>query len=70
MNPTLHDQLKQWKKDKATVEKERKRNEKKKNRYHKQEKRTEKLSTYDVMNLMGMNRQTLKRGKGGAYKQK
>ncbi|MDP1383026.1 hypothetical protein Q8G31_23930 [Priestia megaterium] len=77
MNPTLRDQLNQWKKDKATVEKERKRNSKKKNcyqkqlkRYQKQEKRTETFSTRDVMDLMGTNRQILTRGKGGAYRQK
>ncbi|GAB1809809.1 hypothetical protein [Priestia megaterium] len=77
MNPTLRHQLNQWKKDKATVEKERKRNSKKKNcyqkqpkRYQKQEKRTETLSTRDVMDLMGTNRQILTRGKGGAYRQK
>ena len=59
MNPTLHDQLKQWKEDKAAVEKERKRNSKKKKcyqkqpkRYQKQEKRTEKLSRRDVMELI------------------
>ncbi|WEA46831.1 hypothetical protein [Priestia aryabhattai] len=56
MNPTLHDQLKQWKKDKAVVEKV--------------IKRTENLSTRDVMDLMGTNRQILTRGKGGAYRQK
>jgi hypothetical protein len=56
MNPTLHDQLKQWRKDKGVVEKERK--------------RTENLSTRDVMDLMGTNRQILTRGKGGAYRQK
>ncbi|MGG0554864.1 hypothetical protein ABEY55_20025 [Priestia aryabhattai] len=77
MNPTLRDQLKQWKKDKAAVEKERKRNCKKKKcyqkqpkGYQKQEKRTETLSTRDVMDLMGTNRQILTRGKGGAYRQK
>ncbi|MBU3569250.1 hypothetical protein IUK39_03535 [Priestia aryabhattai] len=36
----------------------------------KQEKRTEKLSTRDVMDLMGTNRQILSRGKGGAYRQR
>jgi hypothetical protein len=70
MNPTLRDQLKQWKKDKAAVEKERKRNKKKKKCYLKQQKHTEKLSTRDVMDLMGTNRQILTRGKGGAYRQR
>ena len=70
MNPTLRDQLNQWKKDKAAVEKERKRNSKKKKCYQKQEKRKETLSTRDVMDLMGTNRQILARGKGGAYRQK
>lgn len=70
MNPTLRDQLNQWKKDKVAVEKERKRNSKKKKCYQKHEKRTETLSTHDVMDLMGTNRQILTRGKGGAYRQK
>jgi hypothetical protein len=70
MNPTLRDQLNQWKKDKAAVEKERKCNSKKKKCYQKQEKHTETLSTRDVMDLMGTNRQILTRGKGGAYRQK
>lgn len=77
MNPTLRDQLKQWKKDEATIKKERKRNSKKKNcyqkqpkRYQRQEKGTEILSTRDFMDLMGTNRQILTRGKGGAYRQK
>lgn len=35
-----------------------------------QEKRTEKLSRRDVLDLMSINRQTLSRGRGGAYRQR
>lgn len=63
MNQTLRDQLKKWKNDRAVIEKEKKDHPKK-------PKRTEKLSTRDIMDLMGTNRQTLSRGKGGAYRQK
>ncbi|WP_226639297.1 hypothetical protein [Priestia flexa] len=63
MNQTLRNQLKKWKNDRTVIEKEKKDPPKK-------PKRTEKLSTRDIMDLMGTNRQTLSRGKGGAYKQR
>ncbi|MED4235812.1 hypothetical protein [Priestia megaterium] len=73
MNPTLHDQLRQWRKAHMKEEKrkqeDKKCNEKKENRYQKPPKRIEKFSTRDVLDLMNVNRQTLSRGRGGAYKQ-
>lgn len=63
MNQTLRDQLKQWKNDRTVIEKEKKDHQKK-------PKRKAKSSTRDIMDLMGTNRQTLSRGKGGAYKQR
>ncbi len=55
MNLTLKEQLRQWKRKNQGV----------KGRKNKQ---PEKLSEGDLRYLMGMNMQTLRRGKGGAFK--
>jgi len=74
MNPTLHDQLKQWRKaymkEEKSEQKDKKCNEKQEICYQKPLKRTEKLSRRDVLDLMSVNRQTLSRGRGGAYRQR
>ncbi|MED4284356.1 hypothetical protein P4678_10775 [Priestia megaterium] len=74
MNPTLHDQLKKWRKahikEEKCEQKDKKCNEKQGICYQKPPKRTEKLSRRDVLDLMSVNRQTLSRGRGGAYRQR
>lgn len=57
---TLQDQLNQWKK--ANGHKEMKTSKKKRRR------RSESLTAEDLRELMGVNRQTLRRGRGGAFK--
>ena len=61
MSQQLRDQLKAYK---------RKNNIKTPHPDPKRKKKTESLSQRDLEDLMGMNRQTLKRGRGGAYKRK
>ncbi|OCA87308.1 hypothetical protein [Pseudobacillus wudalianchiensis] len=63
MNSTLKDQLQQWKrKNQAVVERKKEQPKKK------PVKKKEKLSDWELRELMGMNMKLLKRGKGGAYK--
>ncbi|MGY3717050.1 hypothetical protein ACWE42_16170 [Sutcliffiella cohnii] len=66
MNKSLRDQLKDWKKQRA-LEKQSK--YKKKNATP-SKKKEEKLSDKDLRELMGTNRPTYARGRGGAYRQK
>ncbi|MDO6851064.1 hypothetical protein Q4S57_24445 [Priestia megaterium] len=72
MNPTLRDQLKQWRKahmkEEKREQKDKRCNKKKEICYQKPPKRIEKLSRRDVLDLMSVNRQTLSRGRGGAYR--
>lgn len=63
MNDSLQDQLKQWKKDHMELKEQRKQSKKKP-----PVKKQEKLSESDLRFLMGSSMQTLRRGKGGAYK--
>lgn len=76
MNKPMKDQLRQAFKDYwAEQEKYKKRkNHKKKRKVRKAEqpmkRKPERLSEYDLRELMGQNRPTYSRGKGGAYRQK
>ncbi|RKD22564.1 hypothetical protein BEP19_09900 [Ammoniphilus oxalaticus] len=65
MNQAFRDQLQQWKKEnmKPPVSK-------KKKRRKPQKRRSERLSTRDIEGLMGVNRPTYARGRGGAYRQR
>ncbi len=58
MNRTLKDQLKDWKQDYQEVA----RKPEKRRRDH--------LTEKDIKGLMGINRPTYSRGRGGAYKQR
>jgi len=63
MNPTLRNQLKEWKRlhQEPTPKKEK--------RHQKPQKRsTEHLTESDIKRLMGMNRPIMRRGKGGAWR--
>lgn len=60
MNQSLKDQLKIWKKDHAEM----------KQRKKPKKRRKEVLTESDIKSLMGMNRATYTRGKGGAFRQK
>jgi len=64
MNPSFKDQLKDWKQQhqESTPKK------KKKHHQKPQKRKSEKLSESDIKSLMGMNKHTLRRGKGGAWK--
>lgn len=64
MKQSLKEQLKRWKKDHMEMKEERKR----KNKPVQRKTKVDKLSESDLRYLMGTNMQTLKRGKGGAYK--
>ncbi|MFC0271112.1 hypothetical protein ACFFIX_06560 [Metabacillus herbersteinensis] len=60
MNPSLQDQLKQWEQDHIEVKQQQKKKP--------PTKKKDKLSDSDLRYLMGTNRQTLHRGRGGALK--
>jgi hypothetical protein len=60
MNKSLKDQLRQWEKN----HKEQIRQGREKHRKRK----SEVLTTKDIESLMGMNRTTYRRGKGGAWR--
>jgi hypothetical protein len=53
MNPSLKDQLKVWIK---------------KNSFYRPKKKPETLSRRDIEDLMGINKATYRRGKGGAWR--
>ncbi|PAD67014.1 hypothetical protein CHH83_20825 [Bacillus sp. 7586-K] len=65
MRKSFQEQLKQWKKDHMHVKEQRKCKpvKRKPNKRY-----SENLSQRELRDLMGMNRQILHRGKGGAYK--
>ncbi|MCM3651315.1 hypothetical protein M3184_05535 [Metabacillus litoralis] len=63
MLKSFQEQLKQWKRDHVQVDEQRKKPKRKP-----PVKKPEKLSDRDLAFLMGSNMQTLRRGKGGAYK--
>ncbi|MBO1515038.1 hypothetical protein [Metabacillus bambusae] len=63
MQKSFQEQLKEWKKDHMEVKEQRKQTKKKP-----PAKNQEKLSESDLRFLMGSSMQTLRRGKGGAYK--
>lgn len=70
MNLSMRDQLQQWKR-KNQVSEGRKSNKKRKKPRKRKEppaRKPESLSDRDLRYLMGVNMQTLKRGRGGAYK--
>lgn len=58
MNRTLKEQLKDWKRNKKEY------------RSKPQKRRAEVLTESDIKGLMGVNRPTYTRGKGGAYRQR
>jgi len=62
MNPTFKDQLKDWKQHQGSTPKKKKPHQKP------QKRKSEHLSEVDIKSLMGMNKRTLYRGKGGAWK--
>lgn len=68
MNPTLKDQLQQWKK--LNNFRTKPAYKRKKIRRQPVKRKTESLSRREWENIMGMNRQTLFRGRGGAFKQR
>jgi len=61
MDKTFKDQLKEWNKQHQVI-----------NHHDKkpQKRRTEVLTETDIKSLMGINRATYSRGRGGAYRQK
>lgn len=63
MQKSFQEQLRQWKKDHMQVKEQRKCKPVKR-----KPNKSEKLSQRELRDLMGMNRQILHRGKGGAYK--
>ncbi|MGG3450204.1 hypothetical protein [Domibacillus aminovorans] len=63
MNPSLKEQLKQWKKDHQEVKRERKKEKP-------LQKKQENLSERDWKEIMGMGRARYGRAKGGAFRQK
>lgn len=70
MNSTLKDQLQQWKRKNQVSEGRKSKKKRKKPRKRKEQpvRKSESLSDSDLRYLMGVNMQTLKRGRGGAYK--
>ncbi|MRX54827.1 hypothetical protein GJU41_12665 [Bacillus idriensis] len=62
MNDSFKEQLRRWKKDHQEVKQLRQVKKKQ------PAKKKEELSEGELVYLMGMNRKTLKRGRGGAYK--
>ncbi|MED3549975.1 hypothetical protein [Cytobacillus praedii] len=65
MNPSFQEQLKVWKRQhQETITRKKKLNPK----THKS--KTDFISESDIKSLMGMNRPTYRRGKGGAFKQR
>ncbi|MBL5768398.1 hypothetical protein [Heyndrickxia sporothermodurans] len=60
MNPTLRDQLKQWENRHKKLIKD--------NRQQTIRRKSERLSEDDIKDLMGMNKPTYRRGKGGAWR--
>ncbi|WP_041114509.1 hypothetical protein, partial [Bacillus badius] len=68
MNLSMRDQLQQWKRKNKVVE-GRKAKAPKKPRKRKEQpaRKPESLSDSDLRYLMGVNMQTLKRGRGGAF---
>lgn len=62
MNQSLRDQLKLWEKQhKDLIKESRRKNNKQK---------SERLSDSEIKELMGMNRDTYRRGKGGAIRRR
>ncbi|MFL0365365.1 hypothetical protein ACH0BF_20365 [Pseudobacillus sp. 179-B 2D1 NHS] len=70
MNSTLKDQLQQWKrKNQASEEiKPKKKRRKPQKRKEQPARKSQPLSESELRYLMGVNMQTLKRGRGGAFK--
>lgn len=66
MNPSLRDQLKDWKK--THQESAPKKTKKITPRQKPRKPKTERLSESDIRSLMGMNERGLRRGKGGAWR--
>jgi len=64
MNPSLKDQLKEWKKQNREI----KAAKKKKPRQKPLKAESEHLTELDIKSLMGMGQRGLRRGKGGAWK--
>jgi len=62
MNPTLKEQLKGWKRQLQES------TPKKKRRQKPQKRKSEHLSESDIRSLMGINQPTMKRGRGGAWR--
>lgn len=63
MNPSMKEQLRQWKQQHQEVKKK-----SKKRREKQPVRKQESLSERELLSLMGTNMQTLKRGRGGAFK--
>lgn len=70
MNLSMRDQLQQWKRKNQVVEGRKANKKRKKPRKRKEQpaRKSQTLSESELRYLMGVNMQTLKRGRGGAYK--
>ncbi|WP_041114555.1 hypothetical protein, partial [Bacillus badius] len=69
MNLSMRDQLQQWKRKNKVSEGRKTNKKRKKPRKRKEQpvRKPESLSDSDLRYLMGVNMQTLKRGRGGAF---
>ncbi|WP_374721083.1 hypothetical protein [Peribacillus tepidiphilus] len=66
MNPSLRDQLKDWKKKHQESTPKKPKNKKPSQKPKKA--KSEKFCESDIRSLMGMNQRGLRRGKGGAWR--